>query len=93
MAKKNKQTTNLPVVFEVYGVEGLTKKSISMYILHDRSVGVCFSNIYRRILHKSETRPRADMITRVCPRKKVKEASAMLSYSPVPREMAGSVTF
>ena len=67
MAKINKtKTTNPPVVFEVYSVEGLTKTSIDMYILHDSSLVVCSS---------------------------VKEASAMLSYSPVPREMAGSVTF
>ena len=40
-----KETTNLPVVLEVYVVEGLTKKSTYMHIGHDRSVGVCFSNI------------------------------------------------
>ena len=63
-----------------------------MYIDHDRSVGGFVSRIYRRILRKIETKLRgADMITRACPRTKVKEASAMLSYSPVPREMAGSV--
>ena len=33
-----------PAVFEVNGVEGLTMESIVMYIGHDRSVGVCFSN-------------------------------------------------
>ena len=39
--RKNK-STNLPIVFEVNGVEGLTKKSIDMHIGHDRSVGGLF---------------------------------------------------
>ena len=43
VAKENKtKTTNPPVVFEVYGVEGLNMKRIDMYIDHDSSVGVCF---------------------------------------------------
>ena len=54
-----------------------------MYILHDSSVGFLFSRIYRRILRKSETRPRADMVTRACPRKKVKEASDIFVRSPL----------
>ena len=43
MAMKNKtKTTNPPVVLEAHGV--LSMKRINMYIDHDRSVGVCFSN-------------------------------------------------
>ena len=38
LRQTNKQTTNLPVVLEVYGIEGLTNKSIDMYIDHDSSV-------------------------------------------------------
>ena len=37
--------TNPPVFLEVCVVVGLSTKSIDMYILHDSSVGVCFSNI------------------------------------------------
>ena len=65
-----------------------------MYTCHDRirSVGVCFSNI-SAYFASSETRPRADMFTLASPRKKVKEASAMLSFSPVPREVVGRSRF
>ena len=38
-----KKPTNLPVVLEVNGV--VSMKRINMYIDHDSSVRVCFSNI------------------------------------------------
>ena len=37
--------TTLPVFLEVNGVEGLTMKLIDMYVLHDSSLVVSFSNI------------------------------------------------
>ena len=40
--KKHNEPTRFP---RGNGIEGLTMKSIDKYILHDRSVGVCFSNI------------------------------------------------
>ena len=67
-------------------------KWIDMYILHNSSLGVCFSNI-SGYFAKSETRHRADIFMPPSPRKKVKEASAMLSFSPVSREMADRSRF
>ena len=51
-----------------------------IYIGHESSLGV-LSQIYQLILRKSETRPRADMIKRACPRKMVKEASAVVVFT------------
>ena len=42
-AKRSRSRLGLPVVRKVSGV--VTMKSIDMYILHDSSLVVCFSNI------------------------------------------------
>ena len=47
---RKRKTTNPPVVLEVYGVEGLTKKPINVYISHDRSLrGLSRKEITHRI--------------------------------------------
>ena len=71
MAKeKNTTKSNLPVFLEVRGV--VSMESIDMYICISamKAVWGVVSRIYWRILRKSETKPRADMFTQACSRKR-----------------------